>query len=232
MMIAAALLLALAPDFTVELWKEAAPVYRQTLDHPFLQGLVSGKLPRESFHFYLRQDSLYLKAFAQALHALAAKAPDEDWASTLAKHATEAIAAERELHRGLLAAAGGAREVEMAPTNLAYTNHLLASVTRLSFTEGLAAMLPCYWIYWEVGKELKRRGSADPDYARWIDQYSAPEYGSTVKQVLAMMNQAAASASAAERDNARRLFLISARYEYLFWDMAWRRESWPFTRKE
>ncbi len=59
----------------------------------------------------------------------------------------------------------------------AYTNHLLAIASRGSFAERLAAVLPCYWIYSEVGKELKRRGSRDADYQRWIDQYSGEEYG-------------------------------------------------------
>lgn len=232
MTITATLLLLLAPDFTATLWRDAAPVYQQTLRHPFLEGLTTGKLPREAFDFYLRQDSLYLRSFAQALHALAAKAPKEDWAATLARHATEAIEAERQLHRSLLAPSREKAPVEMAPTNRAYTNHLLASVSRLSFTEGLAAMLPCYWIYWEVGKDLKRRGSADPSYAKWIDQYSAPEYGATVNEVLAMMNESAAAASAAERESARKLFLLSVRYEYMFWDMAWRQERWPLQQKE
>ncbi len=228
----AAILLVLAADFTSQLWQDASPAYQETLNHPFLKGLVSGKLPRESFHFYLRQDGLYLRAFAQALHALAAKAPKEEWAATLAKHATEAIEAERQLHRGLLASSSADPREDMAPTNRAYTNHLLASVSRLSFTEGLAAALPCYWVYWEVGKELKRRGSADPDYAKWINQYSAPEYGASVSEVLSMMNEAAAAASSAERESARKLFLMSVRYEYMFWDMAWRLEKWPVAAKE
>lgn len=232
MILTATILLALASDFTSQLWKDAAPLYQKTLAHPFLEGLASGKLPRESFHFYLRQDSLYLRSFAQALHTLASKAPKEEWAATLARHATEAIEAERQLHRSLLASSPANRREEMAPANRAYTNHLLASVSRLSFTEGLAAMLPCYWIYWEVGKELKRKGSSDPDYAKWIEQYSAPEYGAAVTAVLLMMNEAAASASAAERESARNLFLLSVRYEYMFWDMGWKQEKWPDASKE
>ena len=212
------------PEFTAELWQDAAPVYRQTIQHPFLRGLGTGALPRDSFDFYLAQDGLYLRAFSQALHALAAKAPREDWAAILARHATEAIEAERQLHKTLLPAETA--PAAMAPTNRAYTNHLLASVSRLSFPEGLAAMLPCYWIYWEVGKELKKRGSSHPAYAKWIDQYAAAEYGATVNTVLDIMNQAAAAASPAERANARQLFLLSARYEYLFWDMAWKKERW------
>lgn len=225
-----ALLLLLAQDFTATLWSDAAPVYNRTLAHPYLRGLASGDLPRDAFHFYLRQDGLYLRSFAQALHTLAAKAPNEDWAATLARHATEAIEAERQLHQTLLQPGGAA--VEMAPTNRAYTNHLLATVSRLSFTEGMAAVLPCYWIYWEVGKELRKRGSKDAAYLKWIEQYSSPGYGATVNAVLDIMNRAAAAASPAERENARRLFLISAQYEYMFWDMAWKRERWPIEFKE
>jgi thiaminase/transcriptional activator TenA len=213
-----------AEDFTSSLWRDAAPVYSSTLRHPFLLGLSDGKLPRDSFEFYLIQDSLYLRSFAQALHILASKAPREDWAALLARHATEAIEAEKQLHKTLLPS--GTPPGELAPTNRAYTNHLLATASRLSFTEGLAAMLPCYWVYWEVGKELKKRGSSDPAYAKWIEQYAAPEYGASVTAVLAIMNQAASAASPSERNNARRLFLLSARYEYLFWDMAWKKERW------
>lgn len=217
-------------EFTASLWRDAAPIYARTVEHPFLRGLSDGTLPRDAFEFYLIQDTLYLRAFSQALNHLAAKAPSEEWAATLARHSIEAIQAERELHSSVLKTFGVPASriaaAEMAPQNRAYTNHLLAAVTRLSFTEGLAAVLPCYWIYREAGRELKKRGSADAAYAKWIDMYSAPEYGESVDAVLRMMNQAAANASAAERAGARRLFLLSARYEYLFWDMAWRKERW------
>lgn len=220
-----------AQEFTNELWREIAPVYGQTLKHPFLKGLTDGSLPRERFQFYLVQDGLYLRRFSQALAVLASKAPDERWSMTLARHATEAIQAERELHEKILASYGvtaaQASGAEMAPTNAAYTNHLLASVERLSFAEGLAAMLPCYWIYWEVGKELVKRGSANKDYQRWTDQYAGDAFAKSVREVLAIMNESARRASAGERESARRLFERSARYEWMFWDMAWRQERWP-----
>jgi thiaminase/transcriptional activator TenA len=116
---------------------------------------------------------------------------------------------------------------EMAPSNYAYTNHLLAAVTRRPFAEGLAAVLPCYWIYQEVGKELKQRGSKNPDYQRWIDQYSDESYGESVAQAIRMLNSAGEGLDPAARERAKQLFTRSARYEYMFWDMAWRQERWP-----
>ena len=209
--------------FTDELWAAIETIFQKTLRHPFLAGLEDGTLPRAKFDFYLAQDSLYLTAFAQALGVLSSKAPNDQWRETLAQHAIDAIRGERELHEKLLK---GKRAEKMAPSNAAYTNHLLASVYRLSFCEGLAAMLPCYWIYWEVGKELVKRGSKNADYQRWIDQYASSNYGDTVNLVLRMMNSEAGRVEAGVRGSAKGLFVMSARYEYQFWDMAWREEVW------
>ncbi|MCP5109971.1 MAG: thiaminase II [bacterium] len=212
-------------SFTEQLWERVAPVYAKTIRHPFLQGLTSGELPRERFDFYLSQDALYLGEFSRALSLLAAKAPRQEWGLILNRHAVETLEVERQLHESLLGAPGG--EVKMAPTNRAYTNHLIATVSSRPFAEGLAAMLPCYWIYWEVGKELTKRGSKDAAYQRWIDQYAGEEYGATVQQVLDMMNAEAARLNPEERERVGELFEISSRYEYMFWDMAWRMERWP-----
>lgn len=214
-----------AGDFTGRLWSSIQPIYQRTLEHPFLRGLADGSLPRSRFEYYLAQDALYLGGFSRALSLLAAKAPREEWSLTLNRHAVEALEVERKLHESLLGA--GRSAATMAPTNLAYTNHLIATVTQRPFLEGLAAMLPCYWIYWEVGKHLKQRGSKDPDYQRWIDQYAAEEFGASVRQVLEMMETEAQTADAATREKAQKLFELSARYEYMFWDMAWREEGWP-----
>ena len=217
-------LLASDARFTDELWIQIEPIYSKTLQHPFLAGLTDGTLPHERFEFYLEQDALYLTAFSEALKMLASKAPREEWGAVLNKHATEAIDAERQLHDSILR---GKRAREMAPTNYAYTNHLLATVARQPFAEGLAALLPCYWIYWEAGKDLKKRGSKNADYQRWIDQYSDESYGETVAQALRMMNSEAERLDARARGRVKRLFILSARYEYMFWDMAWREERWP-----
>jgi thiaminase/transcriptional activator TenA len=210
--------------FTDELWIQIEPIYAKSIQHPFLKRLSDGTLPREKFEFYLQQDALYLTAFSEALHALAVKAPREEWRGILTKHATEAIDAERQLHDSIL---HGKTAREMAPTNYAYTNHLLVTVARRPFVEGLAAMLPCYWVYQEVGTELKKRGSKNADYQRWIDQYSDESYQNTVAQVIRMMNSEAARLDPAARDRVKHWFTISARYEYMFWDMAWNQETWP-----
>ena len=91
----------------------------------------------------------------------------------------------------------------------------------------MAALLPCYWIYWEVGKELERRGSPDPLYGRWIATYASGEFGSVVRAVLDCAEAIAAGLPRAARDAMGRHFVTTSRYEWMFWDMGHRREPWP-----
>ena len=85
----------------------------------------------------------------------------------------------------------------LAPTNVAYTSYLLAVAYGAPFHEALAALLPCYWIYWEVGKALERAGSPDPLYARWIATYASDEFGDVVRAVLAATDTVADAAAPA-----------------------------------
>jgi len=218
--------------FADECWRRAAPVYARALEHPFLKGMSDGTLAKEKFRFYMQQDLLYLREFSRLLLELAAKAPRGDWARTLGRHAMEAIEEEAALHGEILGmprgkAGDAGPRLEMAPTNAAYVNHLRASVLRGGFLEGMAAVLPCYWIYLEVGRELAKKGSPVPEYQKWIRQYAGEPYGKSVKEALAIFNAAAAQAGAAERGKALEAFERSARYEWMFWDMAWRMETWP-----
>lgn len=230
-LLSAALLAPPPPEsFTAGLWKAIQPIYAKTLRHPFLTGLQDGTLAESKFQFYLVQDSLYLGAFGKALRLLAEKAPHPDWAKALRGDAEEAIAVEKQMHSQILASFGvpaaKAQAARMAPTNYAYTNHLLIRCVEGGFLEGLSAVLPCYWIYWEVGKHLVQSGSRNPAYQRWIAQYAGEEYGKTVRRALSMTDAAAASASPQIRTKSHELFVLSARYEFLFWDMAFREEKW------
>ena len=217
--------------FTGELWKSIEPIYAAILRHPFLRGLTDGSLPRESFKFYAVQDALYLREFARALSLAGARAPQDDWIIMFNEHAAGALKVERSLHESFFQEFGltsqGVASTPLAPTNLAYTSYLLAVAYGSPFHEAIAALLPCYWIYWEVGKELERVGSADPLYKRWIGTYASEEFGSVVRAVLASADQVAAGLTPLERDAMRRHFITTSRYEWMLWDMGLRREAWP-----
>mgnify|MGYP005836901367 FL=1 len=213
--------------FAEQCRRAAVPVWEKALGHRFLKEMAEGTLPREKFRYYLEQDLLYLREFARLLLELAAKAPEAGAAQTLARHAAEAIREEAALHESILGQRGqGEPGAGMAPTNAAYVNHLRASVGRGGFLEGMAAVLPCYWIYLEAGKTLGEKGSPVAEYQQWIRQYSGAEYAKSVQEALAIFDAAAAGAPEKERAAALAAFERSTRYEWMFWEMAWRTERW------
>ena len=217
--------------FTDELWAGAADIYAAILAHPFLAGLTDGSLPEDAFAYYVVQDAIYLRGYAQALAAVGSRAPDGRGIEMFSRHAAEIITVERALHDTLLADLGidpaSVEQAEAAPTTLAYVSYLLATARGGSYAEGAGAVLPCYWIYAEVGRELLRRGSPDPRYQQWIDMYSSEEFGDVVREVIDITDELGPGLGAPERDRVHRHFRATSRYEWMFWDMGYRQEAWP-----
>ncbi|MCS7049990.1 MAG: thiaminase II [Thermomicrobium sp.] len=217
--------------FTDELWTAIAPIFTAILDHPFLRGLTDGSLPEDVFRFYVVQDALYLRDYARTLALAAAKAPRDPWCELFAEHAKVALVVERSLHDSFFRDWNLSPErvaaTPYAPTNLAYTSYLLRVAYERPFDELLGAVLPCYWIYWEVGKQLERHGSPNALYQRWIDTYASEEYAHVVRAVIDVMDETVTDLPETRRTTIRHHFVTTSRYEWLFWDAAWRLETWP-----
>ena len=219
-------------NFTDTLWLAAEPVYEKILAHPFLRGLGDGTLPEAAFRHYVIQDSHYLREYGRGLAALAARAPEDDDFMMFAQHAAGAIVVERALHEGFFKAWGLERATVLAtpvaPACHHYTSFLMRVAHERPFHEALGAFLPCYWIYWEVGKRLVEAGSPNPLYQRWIATYAGGEFAALVRQVLEVVNRTCAGSRLTDeqRGAVTRNFVTGARLEWGFWDGAWRRETW------
>jgi thiaminase/transcriptional activator TenA len=223
----------LAASLTDHLWSSITPIYEAIRAHPFLTGLTDGSLPAAAFRYYVVQDAHYLARYARALALCGARAPDSEAVRMFNEHAAGAIAVEASMHESFFADFGLSREevaaTPLAPTNLAYTSYLLAIAHGGSFAEALGAVLPCYWIYWEVGKALIGRGSPNPLYQRWIDTYGGEEYAAIVQRVLDLTNRVGAGLGERDRHALTEHFIATSRYEWMFWDMGFRQEQWPLT---
>jgi thiaminase (transcriptional activator TenA) len=217
--------------FTGDLWRSIEGIYSEILTHPFLRGLTNGMLPEEHFRFYVLQDALYLREYARALSLAGVRSPDESALVMFNEHSAGAITVERSLHEGFLKDLGvtpeEAEATEASPTTLAYTSFLLRTVTLGDYPEVLGAVLPCYWIYREVGKALLERGSPNSRYQKWIDTYSGEEFGTLVEAVLDLTDDVCKDLNSSQKARVREAFVTTSRYEWMFWDAAWRLERWP-----
>jgi len=215
--------------FTTRMWSSTAPIRAAIDDLPFVRGLADGTLSHERFTTYLRQDARYLEGFARALARCSQLAPGQEeqrrWAA--AAHAT--LADEAALHRDWLSAVPAAPESSgPSPTTTAYLDHLHSVAGRGEYGELVAAVLPCFWLYADVGARL-HASAGDPahPYRRWIDTYADEAFAELTAWVIAEADACAAVAGPASRDRMAAAFERSARYEWMFWDAAWRLEGWP-----
>jgi thiaminase/transcriptional activator TenA len=210
---------------------DAEPVWEAVLAHPMVEALGAGTLDREPFRYWLRQDYVYLVEYSRMFAYGAAKAPRLEQMRTFAKLLWETLDTEMDLHRSYAEdfgiSEGQLESTEPSPTTRAYTDFLVRTSAHGSFGDIVAVLLPCMWGFNETGLRLQERGLPDDDlYARWIRTYAGDDFTDLTQWCKELMDEVAVDAPPDERARYRELFLTSARYEYRFWDAAWRQEEW------
>lgn len=216
--------------FTDELWRDTLPIFAAILRHPFIAELTDGSLSRDRFVFYMKQDAQYLRDFSRALAITGARLPDPAASQSFLGFAQGAMTVEGLLHENYFKQFGVTLDIGKAPACFAYTQYLLAAASTAPHTEAGAALLPCFWIYREVGKEIVRRTSGRLEgnpYARWIETYSGVEFDQSVTRAIEVVEALAAEAPEPARRAMRAAYEQSARLEWMFWDSAYRMERWP-----
>jgi thiaminase/transcriptional activator TenA len=212
------------------LHQAAAPIWQKTLAHPFVTALGDGTLPIENFQFYICQDYVFLIEYSRLLALATAKAPDLETMGRFANLLDATLNREMVLHREFAAQCGisiaALAATHPAPTTYAYTRHLVRVAALGDLAEIIAALLPCQWGYCDIGQTLARRGkpAAAPFYSQWIDMYASPEFAALATWLRGLLDALDGTTS---EERLLETFCTSARYEYLFWDMAYRLESWP-----
>jgi thiaminase/transcriptional activator TenA len=163
---------------------------------PFNVELAAGSLSRARFQTYITQDAIYLGQFSRALAIAAAKAPDAATMQSFAQSALGAVAVEQALHGRYLRDFGvdpvGIADAEPSPDCLAYTSYLLAAAYHEPWEVLVAALLPCFWIYRDVGCAIARTAASHNPYRAWIDTYADERFGEAVRRAIAASDRAAA----------------------------------------
>ena len=217
--------------FSDQAWQCTARLREAIHRLPFNTELAAGSLAPDRFRVYIVQDALYLGRFARVLAIAAAKAPDSDAMQSFAQSALSAVAVEQALHGRYLKEFGidpaGIGDAETSPVCLAYTSYLLAAAYHEPWEVLVAALLPCFRIYWDVGCTIAQKAAPDNPYRAWIDTYADERFGKAVETAVAIGDRAATAVTAATRAAMLAAFVRACQYEWLFWDGAYQRRSWP-----
>jgi thiaminase (transcriptional activator TenA) len=219
-------------SFTDRLYEAARPLWDAQLEHPFVRGIGDGTLDEAVFARWVRQDYLYLKDFARVFAWAVAKSDRLDSMGWYAAVLNLTLNTEMGLHREYAARFGltpaDLEGEEMWPTTRAYTDFLVRVSADGDMAELVAALLPCAWGYAYLAKRLAEGGvPADRRYADWIEQYASAEFAEAAEWLKGEMNRLAEEVGEEKRARLAEIFVLSSRYELLFWEMCWKGESWP-----
>lgn len=217
-------------SFSQSLWEANKALFQSTLELPFNQELAAGTLSQERFRHYMIQDAHYLVAYGRALAVTAAKSDNAEGVVQFANAANEAVVVERALHGGFMRDFGITPEqfaaTPLTPACHHYTSYLLATAWSASYPVAVAALLPCFWIYAEVGRDIHARSAKDNPYQAWVDTYASEEFHAAVRGVCATVDRLAEETTEATRAAMHAAYKDAARLEWMFWDSAYRLADW------
>lgn len=204
-------------------WQAASGIYDAITRLPFLQELAQGTLPHEKFMQYINQDNLYIDVYARVLAHIASRLPLMEDTETFLGFAGDGVAVEKGLHAGF-------NPNPDLPKSMAcefYTAYLKAQMTEELAVEA-AAVLPCFWVYQKVGEHILSIAKLDGNpYRAWIETYGDPAFDISTKKAIDVCDRLAIEATEATRQKMTKAFVDCTRLEWMFWDSAYKFETWP-----
>ncbi|HIP21030.1 MAG TPA: thiaminase II [Sulfurimonas sp.] len=206
--------------------KKTQEIYQNIISHDFVTELMSATLSEDTFGFYVNQDSLYLSEYKKALVAVGSKCHEPKDTQFFYEAATGIIQVEDALHKEFLKKKY--INAEPSPTCELYNSYLARIVNNESVEVGVAAVLPCFTIYKEVGDYiLKTQSNKESNpYQAWIDTYASDEFALAVEQAIGIVNKYALTASPENLKKMEEVFIKTSKLEWMFWDSAYVREAW------
>ncbi|MFQ4149104.1 bifunctional hydroxymethylpyrimidine kinase/phosphomethylpyrimidine kinase [Arthrobacter sp. LAPM80] len=210
-------------SFARMVWEDCAPQREAIFALGFIKELAAGTLQRSRFAYYLDQDAQYLGAYSRVLARASSLAPTEAEQKFWAGGAQNCIDVEMALHRDWLsqypqepATLPGRAQ---GPATKHYVDHLQAIAFTGSYGEVVAAVLPCYWLYAEVGRVLHAdylSFDGEHPYGNWLQSYADEDFARATETAIGFADAAARGGSAAQRERMRAAFAHSAQYEVDF----------------
>jgi len=214
-----------------ELRAGVGPIWEKVVTHPFVTEMANGSLDRNTFDIYFDQDYLFLRDWAILLSLATAKAPDFDAARELTGFLNLGLGGEEGLFQEAFRERGLSREevkrLQYLPTTQNYSGYLRTLAYEGTFTEVVTTLLAVEWPYLEWAQVAEQAGKKPGNryYQTWIDIHTSPGMSGFVSWLRSVVD--GSDPTPGQREKLQRIFLDVLRYEYQFFDMAYRGEQWP-----
>lgn len=205
--------------WTSYVWSQASPIFDRIIHNPFIVQLADGSLPIEHFKTYIMQDELYLGNYGRQMFEFADMVTDADQKAMFLEFAKTGIEGERQMHDLLIGRFGIGEAPAPSPVTQAYNAHTQRAIDSGHKALALAALLPCMWVYNEVGLYILKVAHLEGNpYREWIEEYGNEEFTRGVQSVLKLADLYANECDAHTRELMTQFFLEATEFEYRFWD--------------
>ena len=209
--------------WTQEAWTEASGIYADIIGHPFILELADGTLSPERFKRYIAQDELYLGNYGRQMYAFADMIEDPSQKKMFSDFAKAGLEGEKAMHQLMIARFGVDTSASPSRVTAEYNAHTEAAIRTGCKEIAFASLLPCIWIYNEVGKHIRNKAVTEGNpYCEWIEEYGNEDFSAAVEQVLSLIDCYAAGTDEVTRSEMTRQFCEGTSFEYEFWDYAYR----------
>lgn len=220
-------------SFTEKLRAKADPIFEANYRHPFIRGIADGSLKPEQLIHYVKQDFEYLNAYVRVYGLAISKCANREDMAMFQEKIGFVLNSETHPHHNFCQQAGVRYEqlqgYPLAPAAHHYIRHMLTVAHEGTLGEIFCVLLPCPWIYWEIGVRLTEeiRPTEDHPYYDWISFYASERIGDNTRHLCRKIDEWAEHAQESERSRMEEAFMLSAQMEYMFWDMAYHVQDWP-----
>lgn len=225
--------------FADELKQSSIKTWKGILNHRFVVEIYNDTLPVDKFVFYLKQDQIFLKEFCRFLSVAKLKSDNNaDLVKLLDSLAYSTVNFEMKMQDQVIVDSLSLLPSEQSSSST--KNHVLPSkitfeyITYLkqvssngSIGEIVSAMAPCPWTYLEIAEKLAKSHHVQNNmvYKKWVQFYSSDESRGQInhlKNILCVLADDKARSDDKDRLAMKRHFATACKYEFLFWDMAYR----------
>lgn len=209
--------------FSEIVWKRNQDLYNKIINTNFNKELMNGSLDKKKFAYYIEQDSLYLKYYSKALAIISSKIHNVDYALVFLKSSINSYIVEEEIvHKYFRDTFKFENTNKITTANLGYTSFLINTAHTEAFETAAASILPCFWIYNELGKYIKANAEVEnTPYKKWIDTYADEEFSKATEYMIKILDNLYDNASDAVKEKMAAVFDIAFIWEYRFWNDAY-----------
>jgi thiaminase/transcriptional activator TenA len=202
-------------------WEMSSKVIEAIKEHPFNLELMDGTLLFDKFACYIEQDSLYLQDFARCLAIIASKVSSE-YTRRFLHYADSTFLVEQEIvHEFFKSSPEFTKTNSLTPATLSYTSYLFRICSNEPVEVGIAALVPCFWVYREIGFFIAKGAKKNNPYERWIETYSSDNFSRTVNEIIGIFDELAKQDSRAIQDKMLDAFYKTTCLEWHFWNDAY-----------